>query len=130
MGRKIKILEKARFMDRFISHKFFLHLHSNLPDCSPTTTTWPEFKYKGKNEIFSKTSEKIRQMHHGWRCRKYMKELSSGKQRLFRDKLEAEQLFETKALYWEQIPLIYRADYINLHTQKKWEARISIQSNS
>ena len=54
-----------------------------------------------------------------------MKELSSGKQRLFRDKLEAEQLFETKALYWEQIPLVYRADYIDLHTQKKWEERVS-----
>lgn len=115
----------ARFIDRWICFKFISHLQENLPDSSPTTTEWPVFKYKGKNEIFVKTSRKIRDIHHRWRCRKYMKELSSGKQRLFRDKLEAEQLFETKALYWEQIPLVYRADYIDLHTQKKWEERVS-----
>ena len=111
----------ARFIDAYICKMYLQNLAKNLPRDSPTDSDWPEVKYKGKNKCFHKTGKAIRKMHHKWRCKKFMRGLTIPRQRLFTDKIECGKLFESKALYRSQLPLVYRADYINLQTEKKWE---------
>ena len=109
----------ARFMDRVATRKYLLHLRDNLPQDSPTDTSWPSPLYKSKH--FERANVALREIHHRWRCAKYMSRLSTNRQRLFTDKLECESLFCDKALYRSQLPLVYRSDYINLGCERKWE---------
>jgi len=111
----------ARFMDAYTCRLYLLHLRQHLPRDSPSDQNWPVGKYQGRNDCFRTIGGQLRAMHHKWRCGKYMRTLSVPRQRLFTDKIECARLFETKALYRSQLPLVYRSDYINLHTEKKWE---------
>lgn len=111
----------ARFMDAYACRLYLLHLKSQLPHDSPCDRKWPVGKFQGKNGCFQTVSEEVRRMHHKWRCDKYMRRLSVQRRRLFADKIECARLFDAKALYRSQLSLIYRSDYINLQTEKKWE---------
>ncbi|CBY23733.1 unnamed protein product [Oikopleura dioica] len=107
----------ARFMDNLSCKKFLLYLSKNLPSESPMDQSWPALKFKK----LAKVDELIRQLHHNWRCANHLRKLSPSQHRLLVDKVECAEMFEEKALFRSQLRLVYRADYINLNSEKKWE---------
>lgn len=107
----------ARFMDNFSCKKFLLYLSKNLPSESPTDQSWPALKFKK----LAKVDELIRRLHHKWRCANHIRKLTPSQHRLLVDKVECAEMFEEKALFRSQLRLVYRADYINLNSEKKWE---------
>ncbi len=107
----------ARFMDNLSCKKFLLYLSKNLPSESPMDQSWPALKFKK----LAKVDELIRQLHHNWRCANHIRKLSPSQHRLLVDKVECAEMFEEKALFRSQLRLVYRADYINLNSEKKWE---------
>ena len=107
----------ARFMDNLSCKKFLLYLSKNLPSESPTDQSWPALKFKK----LAKVDELIRHLHHKWRCINHIRKLTPSQHRLLVDKVECAEMFEEKALFRSQLRLVYRADYINLNSEKKWE---------
>lgn len=107
----------ARFMDNLSIKKYLLALAKSLPSSSPTDSSWPILRHKKLAE----TDSLLQKLHHKWRCTNHIRKLTPSQHRLLVDKVECAEMFEEKALFRSQLRLVYRADYINLNSEKKWE---------
>lgn len=106
-----------KFLRLFLCYRFLTTLNKNLPSVSPVDTHWPS-----SSPMFRKTNTLLKGIHHAWRCKKFRDKVTPDKRKIFKEKLQASEVFkDKKSSYPLTVPVPFQSDRVNLLANPKWQ---------
>lgn len=118
MFKQVAAPKVARFMWNALCYRFLVSLLHNLPSDSLLDKRWPR-----PPPLFHKTSELLKSMHHGWRCRLLRDYYRNNpvERRRMQEKARASALFKgRKSLYARTVCIPFKSDRLNLRGDERW----------
>ncbi|XP_040056771.1 unconventional myosin-Ib isoform X7 [Gasterosteus aculeatus] len=112
-GKKIYDFTIQRIMQ-----KYFLGLKSTSPPMSPVDKSWPARPYRFLDGVHAE----LRKIFHHWRCKKYRSQFTEEKKAVYKEKLEASEIFkDKKALYPSSVSQPFKGDYLEITKNPKYQ---------
>ncbi|XP_041118427.1 unconventional myosin-Ib isoform X9 [Polyodon spathula] len=101
-----------------IIQKYFLELKNKMPSMSPCDKTWPARPYL----FLDSTHKELRRIFHLWTCKKYRGQFTDQKKAIYKEKLEASEIFkDKKALYPSSVGQPFQGDYLEINKNPRYQ---------